>query len=134
MSTAGYNERMFKIKKAGTVFAAVKSKSLNLNKEPVDVTTDDDDAWRRLLPLSGARSMDGSFEGVITVNNFNTILSSWEGNTFSDITFEAPNGDEWEAEDGFFLNSVAINGQEKGAVMFTASVQSSGAVTRTIAS
>lgn len=131
MSTVGYNERTFIVKLSGTKIAAVTGKSATFAKDPVDVTTDDDDAWRRLLPLSASRSMDGSFEGVVTTNNFASLMTLYENDTFAAITLEAPSGDVWSAEDGFFFNNIQVSGAKGGYVAFTASIQSSGEVTRT---
>lgn len=114
-----------------TTIAAIQSKTLTHNRAPVDVTTDDDDGWRRLLPDPASRSIDASIEGVVTDVNFENIISEWEGNVFSDITIQYPNGDTATAEDGFFLGNVEISGEQDGHVAFTAELQSSGPVTRT---
>lgn len=131
MSTVGYNGRQVVINLAATPIAAVQSKSLTHNRSAVDVTTDDDQGWRRLLPEPGSRSIDGSIEGVVTVDNFENIMTEWEGNVISDITLDYPDGSSSAAADGFFLGNLEITGEQDGYVAFTAEIQSSGEVTRT---
>jgi len=134
MSTEGYNGRDFLIKTGSptpTAIAAVTTKSATRNREPVDVTTDDDDGNRRLLPMPGTRSLDVSVEGVVTANNWSTLREMADSDTFADITIENPDGTTETADDGFFLTSLEWTGEQSGSVTFTASLQSSGPITIT---
>ena len=129
MSTKGYNGRDFKVELDGTLIAAIQTKSTTMNREAVDVTTDDSDGWRTLLPEPGVRSVDQSIEGVVTSANVSVITDEWEGNVLSDITIVGPDGREMTAADGFFLGNVEMSGEQDGHVAFTAELQSSGEVT-----
>lgn len=131
MSTAGYNGRAFKIKKGAAVIAAVVTKSTSLAREAIDVTNDDSDGWRKLLPTPGNRAIDVSIEGVATVDNYKSIIQDWEGNALLSITIEHPNGSTQSATDGFFLSSLEFSGEQNGHVTFSAQLQSSGVVTST---
>jgi predicted secreted protein len=52
-----------------TTIAALISKSLTLNKEPVDITSDDDAGWRTLLEdIDGTKSVDIACEGILKTN------------------------------------------------------------------
>lgn len=124
----GWNGRAVKVKLADTVIAAIQSRGATFNREAVDITSDDDSGWRKLLPEPGVRSLDANIEGVATEGNFNTLLSEWNGNVFSDITLEYPDGTTVTAADGFFLGSLELSGESGGHVAFTATFQSSGAV------
>jgi predicted secreted protein len=131
MSAIGYNGRALKILKDGTAIAAVRTKTVTHNREAVDVTNDDSDSNRILLPIPASRSMDVQVEGVVTSGNLQTLLEEWNGNTLQDITVENPDGSIEEAEHGFFLGNLEFNGEHDGAVQFSAQLQSSGALTLT---
>jgi TP901-1 family phage major tail protein len=66
MSVAGRKTQLFIL--AGTEYAlvaALKSKTLTFNNDPIDVTTDDDDGFRKYIDdRSGMRSCDIKCEGV----------------------------------------------------------------------
>lgn len=133
MSAKGYNGRDFEIHLDGTKIAAVTTKSATRGREAVDVTTDDDDGSRRLLPKPGSRSLDVSVEGVVTSNNWTTLRGLADSDTFADITIVNPDGSEETAEDGFFLSSLEWEGEQDGRVGFTLELQSSGPITITAA-
>ena len=48
----------------------LQSRSVSRNASEIDVTTDDDEGWRKLLPQPGIRSVDLSFSGVMKVGEF----------------------------------------------------------------
>ena len=133
---AGFNGRAFKIMR-GTVaaplgvIAAVRTKSATHAREAVDVTNDDDNGNRTLLPEPGVRSVDVQVEGVATVANYNWMLAAWAGNLMTDIFIQHPDGSKESAADGFFLNSLEHSGESAGDVAFTAQFMSSGAITLT---
>jgi predicted secreted protein len=131
MSEIGYNGRSLRIRKDGVVIAAVRTKSVTHNREPVDVTTDDSDSYRTLLSEPAARSLDVQVEGVVTSGNHAQLLNDWNNNTLKDITIQYPDGSIGEAEHGFFLGSLEFNGEHNGAVQFSAQLQSSGPLTIT---
>jgi predicted secreted protein len=128
---SGYNGRSLAILKDGVVIAAVRSKTVTHNREAVDVTTDDSDSNRTLLPVPAMRSLDVEVAGVATVDNYQDFLANWNGNTLLDVTIQNPDGSIEEAEFGFFLGNLEFAGEHNGAVEFTAQLQSSGAMTLT---
>lgn len=131
MSTIGYNGRSLKIRKDGSVIAAVTAKTVTHNREPVDVTNDDSDSNRILLPQPGGRSLDIQVEGVATSENYQNFLTDWNGNVLEDVTIEHADGSIEEAEHGFFLGNLEFKGEHAGAVTFSAQLMSSGAMTVT---
>lgn len=131
MSEIGYNGRLFTISLDSTVIAAVQSKTVTHAREAVDVTNDDSDGWRTLLPDPGVRSMDVSVEGVATEDNYQLILDEWAGVVNSAITITHADGSTATASRGFFLGNIEFSGESDGHVAFTASLQSSGVVTIT---
>lgn len=131
MSEVGYNGRDFEIHLDGDKIAAVTTKSATRNREAVDVTTDDDDGNRRLLPKPGSRSLDVSVEGVVTSENWSDLRGLADSDEFADITLVNPDGTEEDAEDGFFLSNLEWQGEQDGRVAFTVELQSSGPITIT---
>lgn len=131
MSSTGYNGRDFEIHIDGVKIAAVTTKSATRGREAVDVTTDDDDGNRRLLPKPGSRSLDVSVEGVVTDQNWTTLRNAADSDTFETITIVNPDGSEETAADGFFLSNLEWSGEQDGRVAFTLELQSSGAITIT---
>lgn len=113
----------------GTVYAGVTSKTATFNSESVDITNDDDSGWRTLLDEAGVKSMDLSVEGVVKDESlFNEIIS---GNSLTGYELDIETVGVFASD--FRFTSVEIVGATADAVRFTASLQSSGAVTYTTA-
>jgi len=130
MSTIGYNGRAFTVMLDGVPIAAINNKTATMNKEAVDVTNDDSDGFRVLLPNPGVKSMDVSVEGVATSENYEILYNAWFGGELLDITIVHPNGSTIEAEHGFFFGNLEMGGESAGYVSFTAQLQSSGPLIR----
>lgn len=128
MSEIGYNGRSLRIVRNGLVIAQVQTKSVPHTREPVEVTTDDDDGWRRLLPYPGRRAVDINCDGVASENNYALLRDEWLGNVMSDVEIHHADGAVESCEDGFFLSSLEFSGEEEGHVAFSAAWQSSGPV------
>jgi predicted secreted protein len=131
MSVIGYNGRDFKVLLDDEIIAGIGSKTFTHAREAVDVTTDDSNGWRVLLPNPGVRSVDASIEGVATTENYQLILAEWAGVVNSAITLQNGDGSTMEAEYGFFLGSIEFSGEKDGHIAFSATLQSSGEVTIT---
>lgn len=134
MSTIGYNGRSLQIFKDGVKIAAVRSKGATHTREPVDVTNDDSDGDRTLLPAPALRGVDVTVEGVATIDNYQDFLSDWAADEFLDVEVHHADGAVVEASEGFFLGNIEFSGEYNGYVSFNASLQSSGPVTVTPAS
>lgn len=130
---ARYGGRDVVIKIDGAPVAVVRESTLTHNKEAVDVTANEDDGWRRLLPISGSRSIDSSVSGVCDDVNIPQLQNLWNNDTFADVTIEYPDGSTAQAEDGFYLNGFEVSGSHDGEAAFSATLQSSGEVTLTSA-
>lgn len=127
----GYSGRRFKIRKGGVIIAAVQTKEAAHNAEPIDVTNDDSEGYRRLLSERAVRSIDVSIEGVATIANYYRWIADWANDTYEDVALEHPDGTVETAEDGFILTSLAITGEHNGNIAFSAELQSSGPITIT---
>lgn len=128
-----YGGRDVVVSIGGTPIAVVREKTLTHGKEAVDVTSDDDDGWRKLLPIAGSRSIDVSVSGVCDDVNIPQLQGLWIGNTLADVTLTYPDGSTAEAADGFYLNGFEVSGAQDGEAAFSATLLSSGSVTITAA-
>lgn len=126
MSEIGWNGRSLQIWKDGQKIAAVREKTATHTREPVDVTTDDSNGDRTLLPAPALRAIDVSVSGVATEDNFQAFLQHWKDDQFLDVQVRNPDGSAESAQEGFFLGNIEFQGSYNDAVVFTAQLMSSG--------
>lgn len=111
------------------VIAAVRSKSLNISREAIDVTSDDSNANRTLLDEAASRSIDASVSGVMTDEVLLDKIMTAEASQaleFCQITVDS----SYTFTGKFFLNNVTVTGEYQDAATFEASLQSSGVITK----
>lgn len=111
----------------GATFAGVRERSIALNGEPIDVSSDDDDGWRQILSEAGENTVELSVSGVTTNNNLTT---DWFAETRTKaVTITYPDGGVIAGS--FFLASLQDTGPYKEATTFEATFQSTGEITYT---
>ena len=123
--------RKLRISRAGTAIVGARTDSVTINSEPVDITDKDDQGWRTMLADVGVRSISCEVEGVlknatllgIGVGTASALLESCEAEIEGIATFTG----------NFYLQSIALGAEQADAVTFTATLESSGAITATIA-
>lgn len=105
--------------------AAGRTKSITINAEPIDITSDDDSGVRTLLEDdAGQTSVDMSFEGITKNDDFIQALIA--GNFVDNYQIEITGIGTIAGR--FFLASVAINAAYNEATTFSAEFQSTGAI------
>lgn len=119
------------IKKDSTALMGINSKSLSLAKEPIDVTTDEDNGFRLLLADAGTKTLDISFSGVTKDTILRTLIMTDQSQLLTDITIQYPPYGAQAAGDtitgDFYFNGFTENGGgSDGAVEFDGTLQSSG--------
>lgn len=117
------------IKKGVSVIAGVRTKTVTINGEPIDITSDDDSGFRTLLASAGTRSIDLSVEGVTKDATLRAIVAGVSSQLLTDISVEYPNGDTIDGD--FYLVNIEESGEYQDALTFSASLQSSGPFTYT---
>ena len=122
--------RKLLLKVDGTVIAGLRTRGLSVNKEPVDVTTDDDAGFRKLLAEAGQVSLDMSIDGITKDDVLRASALTNTTLTLTSVTVEYPNGDELTFDE-VMMNSFEESGSYNEAITFTASLQSSGEWTYT---
>lgn len=124
-----YSGRKFLIKKGSTVLASVRSKTVSVNGEAIDVTTDDSNAFRTLLADAASRSLDMTVEGLTDDDTLRAAIMGSGSLLLSDISVQYPDGATVTGD--FFMSSLEETGQHTDAMGFSASFQSSGQWTYT---
>lgn len=127
---AAIKGRSLSIKKNNVTIAKVRTKTVTVNNEPIDITNDDDNGFRTLLADPATRSIELSVEGVMDGATFRAIAAGATAtdNMLTDITIAWPSG---SIAGNFYLASYAETGAHNDAVTFTMTLQSSGAFTYT---
>lgn len=125
--------RLLIMKINSVAVAGVKTKSVAINREPIDITSDDDDGYRTLLETPGMISLDLSVSGVTKDATFRAhALEMASPVLLEDVTLEYPDGSQIEGD--FFMPSYSESGETAGAITFDATLQSSGTIVYTPAS
>lgn len=133
---AGGASRDLLIEKNNTAIAGVNSKSIAIAKEPIDITTDEDNGYRTLLSEAGTKSLDISFSGVTKDTLLRSLIMTEQSMLLTDITIQYPKYGAQTAGDtisgDFYFNGFTENGGgSDGAVEFDGTLQSSGEWTYT---
>jgi predicted secreted protein len=134
---AGGASRDLLINKNSTALLGINAKSMAVAKEPIDITTDEDNGYRLLLDVAGTKTLDISFSGVTKDLVMRGIILTDGGQMLSDIEIEFPitgaqvtTGDTITGD--FFFNGWTENGGgSDGAIEFDGTLQSSGVWTYT---
>jgi TP901-1 family phage major tail protein len=112
-----------------TTIGAMKSNSLTINNEKVDVTTKDDMAWQALLAC-GVRSMAVTASGPISSDVVQKALEL-AANTSPIKNFKIVTGRLDVYQGSFLIGSFARSGEHNGAEQWTLSLDSAGAIAYT---
>jgi len=113
-----------------TTVAAMRSTSLTINSETVDITNKDSSGMRELLAGAGVRSMSLSGSGVFTKSTEQVLIQNevLAGSiTNYEIVFEP--GDKFAG--AFQVTSLEYAGEYNGERTYSISLESSGAITVT---
>ena len=124
----GFTGRKVLLTIGGAGSIAIQEKSVSINLEPVDVTSDTSGGWTTVLAEPGNKSLELGFSGV--VENLNLVMSVM--NNISQIyacTLTYPEGSVISGD--FFFGSLGNTAPYKEAYTFESSMSSSGAVTFT---
>ena len=121
---------------AGTFLTVggMRSKSLSINEETVDVTdSDSTNSWRELLAGAGVKSASISGSGVFKDSTMEAlVLTKKMAGSHSDFQLIVPDLGTFEGE--FAIPSLEYSGEYNGEAQFSMSLDSAGALTFTAAS
>lgn len=123
----GFKGRSILLTWGAAAILGVREKSIALNGEAVDISSDDDAGWRNLLSESGEDQVDIGISGV---TKSNVLKADWfNGDRIKAVEIEYPNGDVLAGQ--FRLGNYTDTGPYKDATTFDATLQSVGVVTFT---
>lgn len=132
---AGHNGRELTFDWDSTTLVGVRTRGYTITNDYVDVTTDDDSGWRTLLADPGLRSLEVSIGGIMSDE---AVLADIMAASVSGLTLEAtlPSAlaTPGSLSGTFLVSSFENTGEHDGAVEFSATFMSSGAVTYTASS
>ena len=111
-----------------TTIGGLRSTSLTINNESVDVTNKDSSNNRTMLAAAGVQSISVSGSGVFTdAASETTIKTNVLADTIDNYQFLVPDFGTFTG--GFQVTSVEYAGEFNGEVTYSMSFESSGAIT-----
>jgi len=114
----------------GAAVIGLRTKSININNEPIDITSDDDNGFRTLLNEDPAeRSIDFSAEGILKDDALIELASAGGSMLISEYEMDIPGIGKFTGD--FYFGSIEIGAEYQEAVTFSAEIQSSGEFTFT---
>tara|TARA_R100000231_G_scaffold139122_1_gene119313 strand:+ start:845 stop:1252 length:408 start_codon:yes stop_codon:yes gene_type:complete len=126
---------LLKINTTGTTYVTVgglRSTSITLNDEAVDVTNKDSSGNRTLLADGGIHSMSVSGSGVFTdAASETTLKDAMNASTFKNFQVIIPDFGTYQG--AFMVATLEYAGEYNGEVTYSVTLESSGAVTFTSA-
>jgi len=110
------------------VIGGIRTESVTINSETVDVTDKDGNGWRELLEGAGITSMSVKGSGVVSNNTVFThhIMAAKMADTHITIKLESGLGDVFTGK--FAVPSVERAGEYNKEETFSISLESAGAV------
>jgi TP901-1 family phage major tail protein len=106
----------------------LRSTSITMNDEPVDITNKDSAGVRTLLAQGGVQSMSVSGSGVFTdAASEGTLRTAFGAASFSQYQLVIPDFGTYTGT--FMIASLEYAGEYNGEVTYSVTLESSGAVT-----
>lgn len=113
---------------AQTTVGGLRSSSITLNDEMVDITNKDSSNNRTLLPQGGIQSMTVSGSGVFTdATSEQQLRTNFGGSALSSMSFVIPDLGTYSGS--FQITSLEYAGEFNGEATYSITAESSGAIT-----
>ena len=111
-----------------TTIGGLRSTSITINDEAVDITNKDSGSSRTLLPSGGILSMSVSASGVFTdATSETTLRSKVHQSSFESYNIIVPDLGTYAGS--FMIASLEYAGEYNGEVTYSITLESSGAIT-----
>ena len=129
---AGFNGRQFTFDWDSTTLAGVRSRSLSITNDYVDVTNDDDDAWRTLLADPATRSVEVTISGIVTDEAvLADIMAANVAAATLAATLPTSLAVPGSLSGNYLISSLETSGDHDGACEFSVTFMSTGEITYT---
>lgn len=113
-----------------TTVGGLRSTSISMNDEAVDITTKDSGNYRELLANGGIQTLSVSGSGVFTdAASESTIRTNFGASSFSNYQVIVPDFGTYEG--AFMIASLEYSGEYNGEVSYSVTLESSGQITFT---
>ena len=111
-----------------TTIGALRSSSITINTEQIDITNKDSARNRTLLVNSGIHSFSISGSGIFDDGaTHQTILTAFSASTFKNYQFLVPDFNTFTGS--FQITSIEYSGEYNDSAQYSLSFESAGAVT-----
>ena len=127
MAEASGRDLVISIGSPAVAVATVNSKSIAVNNERVDTTSDDSIGWQSGLSTIGLKSFEASVSGYVS----NDTLRGLAYGTSPEVDLEIEFNDTATLTGKFFITGYTESGESAGAIEFEATIASNGALTYT---
>ena len=115
-----------------TTVGGLRSSTITLNEEMVDITNKDSANVRTLLPAAGVQSLTISGSGVFTDSTAETTMrSNFGGASLQDMDFVIPDLGTYAGN--FLCTSLEYAGEYNGEATYSMTYESGGTITFTAA-
>lgn len=129
---AGFNGRELTIDYDSTTLVGVRTRGFTITNDYVDVTTDDDAGWRKLLADPGLRSVEVTVSGITSDEVLLAdIMAATVASTSVTANLPSSLTTPGTLAGNFLISSFENNGDHDGAVEFSATFMSDGEITYT---
>lgn len=129
---SGFNGRQLTFDWSSTTLSGVRTRSLNVSNEYVDVTNDDDSGWRTLLADPGLRSVEVTVGGITTDEvMLAAIMAANVASDTLDANLPSSLAVPGSLSGSFLISAFEQSADHDGAVEFSVTLMSTGAVTYT---
>lgn len=113
---------------SGVVVAGMRTKSITINNEAIDITSDDDAGFRTLLDEDPAeRSIEMSVEGIVKDENLFVLATEGGSQLISEYTLTFEGMGTFTGD--FHIGSLELGAPYNDAVTFSCTISSSGPFT-----
>jgi len=113
-----------------TTVAGLRSTTITLNDESVDITTKDDGVFRTMLPQGGVQTVTISGSGVfLDAVSEESVRAKFGASEYSNFQVIVPDFGTYEG--AFQVSSIEYAGEYNGEVTYSMTFDSSGEITYT---
>ena len=105
----------------------VRSKTLSLIGEALDITSDDDDSWQRFMTEAPRKGISMTVDGIAKGGFMKAVAEA--GNVLALENYDAfcPNVGTWTGN--WVVSGISISGETDGLATFSATINSNGELT-----